>query len=184
MKAISIWQPWASLIAIGAKRYETRSWLTTYRGPIAIHASKTKTFLNDLKDGWLPRIDRALADAEVAEISLGAIIAVADLTATYTTENITALPETSKDELAFGDFSSGRYAWELENVVMLEKPIPCRGRQGLWETDRLPSVAGNAPEWLRDFVYNCGQREGGICNGTGEPWDAETCCSCAEDGVR
>lgn len=40
MKAITLWQPWASLIAIGAKKYETRSWKTNYRGPIAIHAAK------------------------------------------------------------------------------------------------------------------------------------------------
>jgi hypothetical protein len=40
MKAITIWQPWASLIAIGAKKYETRSWATRYTGPIAIHAAK------------------------------------------------------------------------------------------------------------------------------------------------
>ena len=39
MKALTIWQPWASLIACGAKRYETRSWATKYRGPIAIHAA-------------------------------------------------------------------------------------------------------------------------------------------------
>lgn len=40
MKAITIIQPWATLIAIGAKRFETRSWATTHRGPIAIHAGK------------------------------------------------------------------------------------------------------------------------------------------------
>jgi len=39
LKAITIWQPWASLIAIGEKQYETRSWKTDYRGPIAIHAA-------------------------------------------------------------------------------------------------------------------------------------------------
>lgn len=39
MKAITIWQPWASLLACGAKQYETRSWATSYRGPIAIHAA-------------------------------------------------------------------------------------------------------------------------------------------------
>jgi activating signal cointegrator 1 len=42
MKAISICQPWATLIVIGAKRFETRSWKTDYRGILAIHASKTK----------------------------------------------------------------------------------------------------------------------------------------------
>lgn len=39
MKAITLWQPWASLLACGAKQYETRSWATNYRGPIAIHAA-------------------------------------------------------------------------------------------------------------------------------------------------
>jgi len=40
MKAITILEPWASLIACGAKRYETRGWPTKYRGEIAIHAAK------------------------------------------------------------------------------------------------------------------------------------------------
>ncbi|MGE5593799.1 MAG: ASCH domain-containing protein [Betaproteobacteria bacterium] len=40
MKAITLIQPWASLVAIGAKRIETRSWATDYRGPLAIHAAK------------------------------------------------------------------------------------------------------------------------------------------------
>jgi hypothetical protein len=40
MKAITLYQPWATLVAIGAKRIETRSWSTQYRGPLAIHVSK------------------------------------------------------------------------------------------------------------------------------------------------
>lgn len=43
MKCLSLWQPWATLIAIGAKQVETRSWRTRYRGPIAIHAAKVWT---------------------------------------------------------------------------------------------------------------------------------------------
>ena len=39
MKAITLTQPWATLVAIGAKRIETRSWATSYRGPLAIHAA-------------------------------------------------------------------------------------------------------------------------------------------------
>ena len=48
MKALTIWQPWASLIAGGAKQYETRSWATQYRGPIAIHAAARYTRKWDL----------------------------------------------------------------------------------------------------------------------------------------
>ena len=40
MKALTLTQPWASLVAIGAKRIETRSWSTPYRGLLAIHAAK------------------------------------------------------------------------------------------------------------------------------------------------
>ncbi|TRU31740.1 MAG: ASCH domain-containing protein [Microcystis aeruginosa Ma_QC_B_20070730_S2] len=40
MKAISLWQPWASLVANGLKLYETRGWPTKYRGVLAIHAAK------------------------------------------------------------------------------------------------------------------------------------------------
>lgn len=40
MKALTIRQPWASLIGLGVKTIETRSWTTRYRGPLAIHAGK------------------------------------------------------------------------------------------------------------------------------------------------
>jgi hypothetical protein len=40
VKAITLWQPWASLVALGVKSIETRSWSTSYRGPLAIHAAK------------------------------------------------------------------------------------------------------------------------------------------------
>jgi hypothetical protein len=46
MKAISLLQPWATLVAIGAKHFETRSWSTAFRGPLAIHASMGKQFIN------------------------------------------------------------------------------------------------------------------------------------------
>jgi hypothetical protein len=38
MKGLTLTQPWATLVAIGAKRIETRSWPTRYRGLLAIHA--------------------------------------------------------------------------------------------------------------------------------------------------
>ena len=46
IKAISLWQPWASLIVCGAKEIETRSWSTKVRGTVAIHAAKTKDHLD------------------------------------------------------------------------------------------------------------------------------------------
>lgn len=40
MKALSIIQPWASLIVYGVKDIENRTWTTTYRGPLLVHAGK------------------------------------------------------------------------------------------------------------------------------------------------
>lgn len=45
MRALSLYQPWATLVAIGAKAYETRSWQTSYRGPVAVHASQFLEYL-------------------------------------------------------------------------------------------------------------------------------------------
>lgn len=80
MKAITIWQPWASLLATGAKQYETRSWATSYRGPIAIHAAK-----KDISD-VLHILPRHLANkmketigTELKDLPTGSVIATAEL---------------------------------------------------------------------------------------------------------
>ena len=82
MKAITTWQPWASLLARGAKKYETRSWETKYRGPIAIHAAQ-KPFNTD---SYLDRELYPFADAlglpdiySFNKLPYGAVVAVANL---------------------------------------------------------------------------------------------------------
>src|ERR1700694_3122793 len=50
MKALSLWQPWASLIAMGLKEFETRHWATSYRGPLVIHAAKRPLEADTLSD--------------------------------------------------------------------------------------------------------------------------------------
>lgn len=37
------------------------------------------------------------------------------------------------NELLFGDFTPGRYAWEFSNMKMLDDPIPAKGAQKIWE---------------------------------------------------
>lgn len=138
MKALSLTQPWATLVIIGAKQYETRSWATKYRGPLAIQAAKgwpvwatriiwqqpfTRTLYNALGEDWFPPVDRAR----------GHIIGVVDLVDCVPTESIRG--SLSENELAFGDYSDGRYAWKLANIRRLPEPIPATGRLGLWEID-------------------------------------------------
>lgn len=52
LKALSLWQPWASLVAAGVKSIETRSWSTSYRGPLGIHAARRRPETMRLGDWW------------------------------------------------------------------------------------------------------------------------------------
>lgn len=132
MKAITILQPWASLIACGAKKIETRGWATKYRGQLAIHAAKDRD-----KKG--ERIRHIVARAEqygvvIPKLEFGAVIAIADLVDCVEIGNEAELVNgfiVTGNELAFGDFTLGRYAWLLENVRHIA-PVPARGQQRLW----------------------------------------------------
>lgn len=132
MKAISLFQPWASLLAGGEKRIETRSWRTKERGRIAIHASKVIE-----SDALLlchtPIFSRSLIKLGFdvpGQLPTGAILGVAHL---VEVEPAIAIVKTlSEKELEFGNYSMGRWAWMFVDLCMFEKPIPCRGKQGLW----------------------------------------------------
>ena len=142
MLALSLWQPWASLIALGAKRYETRSWNTAYRGPLLIHAAKRPIDqvgwdllrrLADCGDGL-----RSVASAIRSEPVYGAIacrVRLADCAEAWP-------GRVSQIELQVGKWQSGRYAFELADVLRLDEPIACRGQQGLWMQD--------VPTWVHD----------------------------------
>jgi hypothetical protein len=153
MKAITILQPYAQLIAVGAKRYETRSWATKHRGPIAIHAGKRKAhdfdaYVRHAIADALPWNGYGVFEGYISGLPHGAVIAVAELVECWKVTRMDKhgaallvnrpdryadrLVRVPADELLFGDFSPGRFAWELTDVKMLKEPVPARGRQGLW----------------------------------------------------
>jgi activating signal cointegrator 1 len=159
MKALSLTQPWASLVAIGAKRYETRSWPTKYRGQLAIAAAKKfpldcralcteDPFEEVLKAASLSLLDlRALC---------GHILCVVDANGCVPTlvhqdnpldvqmPNLPASwPRPGEHEVDFGDYSAGRFAWPLDDVFRLPTPIEASGALGIWEV----------PESLAEKIY-------------------------------
>jgi hypothetical protein len=143
-KGFTVKQPYAQLLAIGAeygKQYETRSKPTKYRGPVIIHAGKdtleyavlmTETGVVSDSDSWHKRRNAIRAAFDAAglnsRVPFGAIIAYADIVGCYPVEDIKNL---SDCERMFGDWSEGRYAWEIAHVRMVE-PIPYKGQLGLW----------------------------------------------------
>lgn len=142
MKALTIWQPWAGAIAAGIKANETRSWGTKYRGEIAIHSALkpiqhtwSNLYMNDeAREVICRRLKLPEAIDGPATFPMGYILATADLVdcIKITSEYISGL---TSDELALGDYTLERYAWKLENVKMLSKPIQAKGRQGFWNWD-------------------------------------------------
>lgn len=155
MRALSLWQPWSSAVALGAKRIETRHWSTKYRGPLAIHAAKRIhkgeliDFGNDFS--WVGALAgcgiKYRSGAGLAELlPFGAIVAVADLVACLPTEALET-DDIGLDEVRYpdpiespfgwterqmGNFGPQRYGWLFENVRALPKPVPFRGLQGLF----------------------------------------------------
>lgn len=134
MKALSILEPWASLIALGHKKIETRSWPTSWRGPLAIHASKgfppyAREFAAELYAlGILPNTLR-----------FGCVIATCRLADCQRTDRILDI---NADEMSYGDFTPGRYGWFLDGVVALPAPVPAKGSLGLWDWEQPLEVRG------------------------------------------
>jgi len=128
MKCLSLTQPWASLVMIGAKKYETRSWYTVYRGPLAIHASKGFP-------GWAKEFAQEPPVSVIFgpdyDFPLGQIIGVVTLVRCERTEDVAS--SLSRQELQFGDYGEERFAWKLANPQPFAKPIPWRGSLGLWD---------------------------------------------------
>ncbi len=159
MKLITLWEPWATLMAIGAKKIETRHWSTHYRGWLAIHAAKRFTADEDTQC-WMSPFREALNAAHIPvepyrsgrrfQFPLGCIIAVTKLVGCVRTGALTAasphlishgrevsLPGIrygnllTKEEYAFGNYEDGRYGLITAAVFRLPSPVPFKSRQGM-----------------------------------------------------
>ena len=133
MKSITIYQPFASFIIAGEKQYETRAWKTDYRGPLAIHAGKMQfdpkqeeyrffESLLEVSKLWPQRLN---------ELPRGCVIGIVTLVDCHKIDRV-FVEQLSERERITGDFSIGRYAWELSVIKVLREPIPARGEVGLW----------------------------------------------------
>lgn len=139
VKALSMTDPWGSLVALGAKRIETRSWPTAHRGPLAIHIAKTlPAWASECCDEPLFRQTLLAggyhsspeAESNPWGLPLGRVVAVAWLDEV---ERITSTFQVDEPERSFGQYTPGRYAWRFSSVYRLETTVPARGSLGVWE---------------------------------------------------
>ena len=132
MKAITLYDPWATLVVLGEKKFETRSWSTSYRGLLAIHVSKKFTVeMHELWETWERGLCPALKERTLWPPKFGCIIGTVEVVGMHRAEALRRRGLTIK-ELTFGNFDDGRWAWELQNPQRLTTPVPCRGSMGIW----------------------------------------------------
>ncbi len=128
MKVLSIKEPWASLVKEKVKLIETRSWKTNYRGVLYIHASKKELTKKDFK-----QFEKQLKLLLDNNFKYGHIIAKCELVdCQLMTEELIQKIKENNNEYICGTYQIGRYAWFLENIEPLDKPIAVNGQLGIW----------------------------------------------------
>ena len=115
MKALSLTQPWATLVVSGRKQIETRSWNTNYRGPLYIHAAKA---FPPAARAFAVKLYGAGGEWRIRYLPKGALVATAYLLDTRPTEYVAS--RIKAEERSYGDYTPGRWAWILSNIEMLE----------------------------------------------------------------
>lgn len=129
MKALTVKQPFASLISNNKKIIETRSWRTTYRGELYIHAGMAKVTKNVLER---PGLKELIGDDDYD--IYGKIICKCRLVdCIYMDEAyIENIKKNHPEQFICGRYEIGRYAWILSEIVMLDEPISIKGQLSIW----------------------------------------------------
>lgn len=122
MKAITICQPFAHWIITGEKLIENRTWETSYRGPLLIHAGVSRKFL--------------LEEDDVESMTFGAIIGICELVDCVPLRKVKKRPH-----------AEGPFCFLLDNVHQFPDPIPYRGQLNIYNVDE--SIVRAAIQALR-----------------------------------
>lgn len=152
MKAITIKQPWASLIAHGIKDIENRNWRTNFRGRVLIHSSAKGDIANFgclQPNQRLKVLNTPMSRIGFNDLPFGSIIGsveIVDCVQNYAS--------------VWAD--KGVYNWVLSNAVLFSEPIPAKGKLSFWDFDGLKEVTIECPE--------CGSHEIAIEDYTTAPY--------------
>lgn len=140
LPALTLWQPWASLIFCGVKEHETRSWPIPdrfYGRRIAIHASATLPAARHVRPELAELCVREFGSAWRTSMPYGAVLGTCVLSGHVPTDQLR--DHVHNDDLTAGIWDDGRWAWILSTVAPLPAPVPAMGAQGFWRW-RVPDV--------------------------------------------
>lgn len=131
MKAITIKQPWASLIVYGIKDIENRNWRTNFRGRILIHSSAKGDIAQFgclQPNQRLKVLNTPISRICFNDLPFGSIIGSVEIV-----DCVQNHPSIWADK--------GVYNWVLANPVLFKNPIPAKGKLSFWEYDGLSMQA-------------------------------------------
>ncbi|MEV6133189.1 hypothetical protein AB0M05_41425 [Streptomyces violaceusniger] len=125
VRALTLWQPWASAVAHLGKDIENRTIRTRHRGLLLVHAGLDTD--REAKQRLMPG----------ETLPKGAIVAVARIAGAHN----------ECDGSCSRWAEPGRWHWQLADVQPLTRPVPAKGKQGMWipTTDLLHRVADALP---------------------------------------
>jgi activating signal cointegrator 1 len=142
VKGISLYQPYASFIAWGWKKFETRSRSTAHRGELAIQATQKepaeyREYYDRMIEKHVPKAKR-VEFPKWEDLPRGAVVCLVNLIEVFSTADLNfmaRLKMSAKYHTEFGDFTKGRYAWLLRDVRPLSAPLAYPGAQGFFNID-------------------------------------------------
>lgn len=132
IKCVSLWQPWATAMALALKGNETRHWSTSHRGPIAIQAAK---HWDREQQAFAVKLWKMKLLPDPGELPFGRIVCVTTLVDMQPTERITFAPRDAEVEHMLGNYAPGRWAWVTDKSKLhrLSLPVAYKGQQGLFD---------------------------------------------------
>jgi hypothetical protein len=138
VKVLSMIQPWASLLVLREMQYETRTWRTKYRGPLAIHASQRIKKSSCREEPFRSLLEKHGYSEN--NLPTGVILATCRLENCWKIVDVTDIGAILEDgkvitgpEYEIGGFMAGEFVWQVLDMRMLPTPIPALGKLGLWE---------------------------------------------------
>lgn len=131
-KVLTLWQPWALLFAHGIKQYETRPKATSYVGTYLIHSAKSMNKISKdiCQTEFFADALTELGINSYKDLQRGVILGAYEQKKCISVEDI--IIQLSEKEIAFGDYSSGRFVWQGSNHRIIKSPIPYTNGQGYY----------------------------------------------------
>lgn len=132
MKAISLWQPWASLWLSPMKIHETRHWKTSYRGPLLVHAAQR--LVSDCGEEVDELCIKKFGACWRRELPRGALLGIVQLVSMISSDEFGPVMRPDSPNFLCGNWEPGRWGWQRDDeFYVLPHPIPYKGRQGFFD---------------------------------------------------